>query len=223
MRTRIPSGRSSDKHCTESGAANIPFNGSSWKATSLAPETLFRPALGNPTPNSCAFSRSLEKLKRNSRDTRSTLNPPIWAAAICQSSSGIGSRPCFCLRHSANRALSFSKFLVAIWFLLAETIAIACFTNHARLPKGHRALGFLDDLLTEPIESRRRSSSLESELDIGGFDFAAGRRERWGSGTGSRKPERVGIQRQEAGRRRSGVTELKAKFDGGDLRRRACQ
>src|SRR2546422_7579690 len=114
MRTRIPSGRSSDKHCTGGGAANIPFNGSSWKATSVAPATLFRPALGNPTPNSCAFSRSLEKLKPNSRDTRFTLNPPIWAAAICQSSSGIGSRPCFCLRHSANRALSFSKFLVAI-------------------------------------------------------------------------------------------------------------
>jgi len=114
IRTRIPSGRSSTKHGTECGAANIPFNGSSWKATSVVLATLFRPALGNSNPNSCAFSRSLEKLKRNSRDTRFTLNPPICPAAICQSSSGIGSRPCFCLRHSANRALSFSKFLVAI-------------------------------------------------------------------------------------------------------------
>ncbi len=96
-------------------------------------------------------------------------------------------------------------------------------TPNGQIRGAFRALGFLDDLLTEPIESRRRSSSLESELDIGGFDFAAGGRERGGSGTGSRKPERVGIQRQEAGRRRSGVTELKAKFDGGDLRRRACQ
>src|SRR5262249_772681 len=115
MRTRIPSGRSNNKHGSEVGAPNIPLNGSSWKATSVPAATLFlRLDLGNSIPNSCAFPRSLEKLKRNSRDTRFTLNPPIWAAAICHSSSGIGSRPSFCLRHSANRALSFSKFLVAI-------------------------------------------------------------------------------------------------------------
>ena len=85
------------------------------------------------------------------------------------------------------------------------------------------AFGILHNLLAERIKRRWRAGSLESELDIGRFDFAAGGRGRRWSGTGGRKPERVGIQRQKTGRRRGGVAELEAEFDGRDLSRRAGQ
>ena len=85
------------------------------------------------------------------------------------------------------------------------------------------ALRVLDDPLPERIERRRRARSLESELDIGGFDFAAGWRGGGGSGTGSGKPEGGGIQRQKTGRRSGGVAELETEFDGSDLGRRARQ
>jgi len=57
-------------------------------------------------------------------------------------------------------------------------------------------------------------------VGLGWFDFAAGRSRGGSSGTGSGKPERVGIQGQEAGRRCRSVAELEAEFDGRDLRRR---
>ena len=85
------------------------------------------------------------------------------------------------------------------------------------------ALGFLNDLLAEWIEGRWRARRLEGELDIGRFDLAAGRSRRGNSGGGSGKPECAGIQGQEAGRRRGGVAELEAQFNGGDLWRRARQ
>ena len=85
------------------------------------------------------------------------------------------------------------------------------------------ALGGLDNLLSEWIESRWRAGSLKSKLNISGFDLAAGESGSGGSGTGSREPEGVGIERQETGRGRGGVAELEAEFDGGDLSRRARQ
>ena len=57
------------------------------------------------------------------------------------------------------------------------------------------ALGLFDELLTERIESRWRAGGQESELNIGRFDFSAGCSRGRRSGTGSGKPERVGIQR----------------------------
>ena len=86
-----------------------------------------------------------------------------------------------------------------------------------------RALGVLDDLLAERIESGWGTDTLQRELNIGRFDLAARRRGCGESGTGRGKPEGGGIQRQETGRRRGGVTELKAQFDGGNLSRRARQ
>src|SRR5207244_12470513 len=75
----------------------------------------------------------------------------------------------------------------------------------------------------EGIESRWRAGRVESELHIGRFNLAAGWSRRGSCGARSGKPERVGSQGQEAGRRRGGVAELEAQFDGGDLRRRARQ
>ena len=57
------------------------------------------------------------------------------------------------------------------------------------------ALGVLHELLTERIERRWRAGRLEGELNVGRFDFAARGGRSGRSGTGSRKPERVGIQR----------------------------
>jgi len=80
------------------------------------------------------------------------------------------------------------------------------------------ALGFLNDLLAERIERRWRAGRLEGELNIGRFDLAAGRSRRGNSRAGGGKPERVGIQGQEAGRRRGGIAELETQFNGRDLR-----
>src|SRR3989442_5277169 len=80
-----------------------------------------------------------------------------------------------------------------------------------------RAVRALDDLLAERTESRWGTGGLKSELDIGRFDLAARWRGRGDGGTGSGKPERIGIQRQETRRRRGSIAELEAQFDGGDL------
>ena len=80
------------------------------------------------------------------------------------------------------------------------------------------AFGFLNDLLAEGVESRWRARRLEGELDIGRFDLAAGRNRCGNRGAGSGKPERVGIQGQEAGRRRGSIAELETQFNGRDLR-----
>jgi hypothetical protein len=73
-----------------------------------------------------------------------------------------------------------------------------------------RALRVMNDLLAEGIESRWRARRVKSELDIGGFDFAARWSGRGWSGTGSGKPESIGIQRQQTGRRSGSVAELEA-------------
>src|SRR2546425_13299124 len=78
------------------------------------------------------------------------------------------------------------------------------------------ALGFLNDLLAERIERRWRAGRLEGELNIGRFDLAAGRGRRGDSRAGGGKTEGVGVQGQEAGRRRGGIAEMEKPFDGRD-------
>ena len=85
------------------------------------------------------------------------------------------------------------------------------------------ALGLLHNPFAQRPESGWRACGVESELDIGGFDFAAGRSWCRRLGTGSGKPECVGIQSEQPRRRSGGVAELEAEFDRGDLRRRARQ
>jgi len=60
---------------------------------------------------------------------------------------------------------------------------------------------------------------LKSTFDIGDFDFASAMRGR-GFGGGSFKPERAGIEREQARFECGSVAELESEFDGWNLRRR---
>ena len=84
------------------------------------------------------------------------------------------------------------------------------------------ALSGLNDALAELGEWGWRTSIGKSAGDIGGLSLAACRR--WDRrGAGGRKPKRGRIQGERSGRQGSGITKLKAEFDGGDFGGRARQ
>jgi len=69
----------------------------------------------------------------------------------------------------------------------------------------------IHDVLAKLIEASGTGSG-QSTFDIGGFDFASSIG-RFRAGRGRFKPERFGIQSEQAWLGSKGVTELETKFD----------